>query len=429
MIPQGCRSPLVVVLILFSGAVVVAEDWPGWRGPTGMGYSHAKGLPLTWDGKKGTNILWKAQLHGGSKANPDFTSPGWSCPIVWKDRIFLTTAIWTDKSLDNKERRKVVAEHHVLCLRTSDGEQLWDTTIPPGKVVVEGQYHGYAVPTPVTDGERVYCLFDSCVLVALDFKGKFLWREDVPHMRERDDAGICSSPILYEDTVIVPALQPGLRAYEKTTGKVKWVQETKSRNSLSTPVILTIGGKKQLIHYANGVQGIDPATGATLWSCKAPTSHASPVYGGGLLYADSGRGGRQGVAIDPTGSGDVSKTNVKWETHVEGQAGSSAIIVGDYIYRGTNPDILRCWKLATGEEVGERKAVRLTPSTSPIATPDGRIYFASSIKTYVLKAGPELEVLAVNDLNDGADYCSAAFSNGRIYIKGKSYLWCIGTKD
>src|SRR5215468_6706484 len=102
--------------LLLLGTHAIASDWPCWRGPTGLGYCDEKDLPLTWDGKKGTNILWKTLLHGGGKNNPDFTSPGWSCPIVWRDRIFLTTATWP-QGLTDKERRKVIAEHHVLCFQ------------------------------------------------------------------------------------------------------------------------------------------------------------------------------------------------------------------------------------------------------------------------------------------------------------------------
>jgi hypothetical protein len=109
-------------------------------------------------------------------------------------------------------------------------------------------------------------------------------------------------------------------------------------------------------------------------------------------------------------------------------AGSSAIIVGDHVYRGGGHDFIRSWSLADGELVDELKAPRITPSASPIATADGRIYFASAGKSYVIRVNPRLEILATNDLNDGDPYTTPAVSNGRIFIKGKSYLWCIGTK-
>src|SRR5262249_47623302 len=107
------RWLLAIALVVTAQARGRASDWPGGGGPTGLGYCDAKDLPLTWNAKTGDNIRWKSLLHGGAKNNPDFTSPGWSSPIVWRDRIFLTTAVWP-MNLSDKERRAVIAEHHVL---------------------------------------------------------------------------------------------------------------------------------------------------------------------------------------------------------------------------------------------------------------------------------------------------------------------------
>jgi outer membrane protein assembly factor BamB len=241
--------------------------------------------------------------------------------------------------------------------------------------------------------------------------------------------GICSSPILYEGLVIFPGIGgEGLRAHEKKTGKVKWEQKTKTRSIMATPTLIRIGDKVQLIHNAGGIQGLDPATGELIWFCSGPGEQSSPVFGAGLLYVDHGRGGRKGIAVDPTGKGDVTKTHIKWTTEVTCPAGSSGIVVGDYLYRIANQSEIRCWKMADGESIYTEEAKNVTPSASPIATPDGRIYFASSNRTYVIQAGPKYAVLAVNDLNDGPDYTTPAISGGRLFIKGKSYLWCIGKK-
>jgi len=427
--PRRRWLPAMIALTLWCAQAAHGSDWPGWRGPTGLGYCDEKDLPLTWNSKTGENILWKTPLHGGMKRDQEMTQPGWSCPIVWKDRVFITTCIFPE-GLSHKDRLPIIAEHHALCFDVKDGKQLWDTVIPPGKIVTltANVYHGYAVSTPVTDGKHVFALFSSGVLVSLDFAGKIAWREELPRLKD-SEAGICSSPILFEDSVIVPGLQHmGLRALYKKDGKVKWEQQTKARNTMATPALIRIQDKVQLIHYAGGIQGLDPATGEQLWTCKAPSSQSSPVFGAGLLYADAGRGGNKGAAIDPIGKGDLSKTNVKWESRVEGVAGSSAIFVDGYIYRSSGNSLIRCWSIKDGEMVDELKAPRITPSASPIATPDGRIYWANPGKSYVIKANPKLEILATNDLDDGHDFTTAAISNGRIYIKGRSYLWCIGKK-
>jgi hypothetical protein len=424
--------PLALAGLLFATTASVAADWPGWRGPTGLGYTEEKDLPLKWNGKTGENILWKVKITGvGPKS--DFASPGQACPIVWGDRVFILTSIWPPELTDEKERRKVQAAQHVVCYRATDGKELWDTVVPPGKTTNDNVYHGYTVPTPVTDGKYVYAVFCSGVLAALDFDGNIVWREELTGLREKD-GGFGTSPVLHEDLLIIAGFgnNVGLRAYDKKTGKMKWEQKSRDRNSMSTPALIKIGDKLQLIHYAGGVQGLDPATGETLWFCRGPSvSWSSPAYGGGLLYADEGRGGKSGAAVDPTGTGDVSKTHIKWRIDVKGAAGTSPIIVGDYLYRISDPGFIRCWKVSTGEEVYEEKLPRLTPSASPIATADGRIYFASPVRSYVIKAGPKFEILATNDLEvegGSQDYTTPAISDGRIYIKGRYYLWCIGKK-
>jgi outer membrane protein assembly factor BamB len=423
------RAAGVAFTLLLIASVARGGDWPGWRGPTGLGYTDEKDLPLTWNGKTGQNVLWKTLLHGGRKENPEFSSPGWSSPIVWRDRIFLTTSVWPS-GLTEKERRASIAAQHVLCFQVSDGKQLWDTTIPSGKCLVDNWYHGYTVPTPVTDGRHVFALFGSGILAALDFDGKIVWQEELPRLKDTY-GGICSSPILFEDTVIIPGIaDAGLRAHEKATGKLKWEQKSRDRNQMSTPALIRIGDKTQLIHYAGGIQALDPATGELLWFCRGVTSsQSSPVFADGLLYTDAGRGGQNCNAVDATGKGDVSKTHVKWQAKASTAAGSSGIVVGPHVYRGCEPGLIRCRELATGEVVYEERTPRISPSASPIASPDSRLYFASAGKSYVIKPGPKFEVLASSDLDDGPDYTTPAVSNGRFFIKGKSYLWCIGMKE
>src|SRR5262249_174253 len=143
--------------------------------------------------------------------------------------------------------------------------------------------------------------FGSGVLAALDLDGKLLWREEIPR-RKDVDGGVCSSLVLYKDSLIVVGIaESPLRALDAKTGKVQWEQKGRSSNRMAPPALLTVQGRTQLIHLAGGVQGIDPDTGEILWSCRAPSGQSSPVFGAGLVYVDNGRGGRDGAAVDPTG--------------------------------------------------------------------------------------------------------------------------------
>jgi hypothetical protein len=312
--------------------------------------------------------------------------------------------------------------------------------VPDGRCRVNNPWHGYATPTPVTDGQHVFALFGSSAVVCLDLDGKIVWREELPRgVRDDVHGGECGSPVLYEDTVIVMGCQTtGLRALDKKTGKLKWQQKSGDRNTMATPLLIRVHDRTQLIHFAGGVQGLDPATGEMIWTCRVSTDWASPVFGSGILYADAGTKSvfpngppGTGAAIDPTGKGDVTKTHVKWQVKVPEAEGASGIIVGDYLYRVSNPGILRCWKVGTGEMVYAERLNGISTMASPIATADGRIYFACAAKSFVIRAGPKFEVLGIGDLNDGGDYHSSstpAVSEGRLFIKGKKHLWCIGAK-
>jgi outer membrane protein assembly factor BamB len=384
-----------------------------------VGYTDQKDLPLTWDGKTGENVLWKISLKG---------TTGHSSPIVWGDRVFLTTAAKQDRQ---QEEKKEVPEHHISCYQAADGKLLWSTPIPQGKE--PAGYAIYAVPTPVTDGKAVYAWFGSAVIAALDFDGKLLWR----HERGGPfnlNPGICSSPVLYEDTVILISDQgrgqSWLQGLDKKTGEVKWERKRpKETYCNTTPLLLAIGGKPQLIVAgSNTLQGLNPANGEPIWWCKSWGFGPSPAYDGGLLFVDKVNG-EPGSAVDPTGAGDVTATHVKWKLDKVPAEYSSPVISGEYVYRAHKPEGVTCRKLATGEQVYTEPLKGISILASPFATADGRIYFASGDKSFVIKAGPKFELLATNDLRGGGgNGSSPAVANGRIFIRGSETFFCIGKK-
>ncbi len=412
--------------ILMSGAALVfaimchqalAENWPAWRGPLGIGMSGEKDLPLKWDAKSGVGVVWKVSLKG---------TTGHSSPIVWGDRVFLTTAAEQTRA---QEESKEVPPHFLNCYQAADGNLLWQTKIEPGKQ--SAGYAIYAVPTPATDGKAVYAWFGSAVIAAVDFEGKVLWRQE----REgpfKLNPGIASSPILYQDTVVLLCDQGGglgwLQALDKKTGDLKWEQKRKkTAYSNTTPVVIDVNGKSQMLVAASeSLQGLDPATGEPIWWCKARGFGASPAYGAGVVFCDAGNG-EAGVAVDPTGTGDVTATHVKWKLPKVVSQYGSPVIVGDWVYRASK-NTITCWDVKNGEQLFSENAEGVAYLSSPVGTADGRVYFAGGDKSYVIKAGPKLEVLGVNDLKSGSIGASAAVSEGRIFVRGKDALFCLGKK-
>ena len=419
----------LVVLVLLTSAAR-AENWPQFRGPTGLGYTKETDLPVSWGGKEGLNVLWKSPLIGRGHASP----------IVWNDRVFVCTVHWPQSVTD---RKKVIPEHHVLCYRVSDGKRLWDTQIKPGPWLRDdfrsGPGGGYAAPTPTTDGKLVYCAFGSSVMAALDFDGKLVWRKEI--VPRTFDVTLGSSPILRGETLILlcaMAVPKDSRivAFSKADGSVKWERKMpQTRFGHSTPVILRIGSADQMIVVASGaaksaeaIQSFHPDTGERIWWCKGTGDVASPAYGAGIVYTDSGRGG-SGVAVDPTGKGDVTETHVKWTGPRIGEALGSPIIIGRLLYRLTGGGWLKCWKVDSGREVYSRKLEGISTTwASPVADPAGRIYFANAGKSFVIRAGEEFKVLAVNDLGDGS-HPSPAVAGGRMFLVGRDNVFCVGKQQ
>lgn len=416
------KVTMLLVLCLVPLAVHAGDTWPCWRGPTGQGITDEKDLPTTWGGKDGHNVLWQAPLPGaGDTVHRDHNQ---SSPIVWKDRVFLIAAYWP-RGVATTD----FAEHHVACYRTSDGKQLWDALVAPGPWKLRDLRGGYAAPTPCTDGARVYVLFGSSVLAALDAAtGKLVWRQEIAPFAW--DVCIGTSPILYQDTVLVlvDGTQPKLSrliAFDRTTGAIRWQRQRPTANfSHSTPLLIEVEGKAQLIVAASGaLQALDPRDGAVIWQVSHKGDVPTPVFADGLLYSEDGRGG-PGIAVTP----GRTAAQVLWKTKAIPEGYSSPIRAGDYLYRSHNPGVLKCFR-RDGELIySERLPGGVDAAASPLRTPQGNLYFASGGKSVIVPAGPTFRITAVNDLGDPSR-ASPAVCAGRLYLKGSRFLWCIGKKD
>jgi outer membrane protein assembly factor BamB len=310
--------------------------------------------------------------------------------------------------------------------------------VPPGpwKRTFNGRIGGgFASCTPVTDGERVYALFGTSVLVAHDFAGKLLWRQElVPH---RYDMEMATSPIVFENSVIVYCgMQGGSRlvAFDRRTGDIAWDKDLKDTGyGHNTPLILQVNGAPQMILMGaglgsakNAIQGFNPRTGERLWWCAGRGETASPVPAKNFVFCDSGRGGIAKM-VDPTGTGNVSDTHVKWEANIPDGL-SSPLVVGNYLYRLHDNGTFSCRELDTGKKIYQERVAGLSSTwSSPVADGAGHIFLANGGTSIVLEAGPEFKVLATNKLND-SNHASPAVAGGRLYLAGSQRLYAIGKK-
>ena len=407
---------LIVSVVLFSAAVGHAENWPGWRGPTGLGHSTDNDPPLTWSATE--NVRWKAPLPESGNASP----------AVWGDHIFLTQS--TNKG----------AKRGILCLDRKTGKEKWARYIEfAGKEPTHGR-NPYGSATCVTDGRRVIASLGSAGLLCLDFSGKELWRKDLGEFIHI--WGNASSPVLHDEHVILwcgPGERQFLVALDKKTGKEVWRHEESDGHpglkkgdlwigSWSTPVITRIGDHEELIlSVPKKVKGFEPKTGTELWSCDGLTDlvYTSPVVSpDGIVIAMSGYGG-SALAVRAGGSGDVTKTHRIWRHPSNPQRIGSCVILGDHAYHVNEPGLASCFELNTGKDLWKKE--RLTGETwgSPVHAAD-RVYITNTAgETLVFKADPaKLDVQARNKLPDEV-LASIAISDGDLLIRGYKFLWCI----
>lgn len=387
-------------------AAGAAEQWPRFRGPSGQGLTGAKGLPTTWD-KNGTNIVWRSKTPG----------QGNSSPIVWGEHIFLTSS-----SEDGSERS-------LHCFQRGDGKLLWTRQAParPVEPGVRGK-NGFASATPVTDGERVIAFLGSCGLLCYDFEGKLLWHYD--QLKFKTTHGTGSSPLLHGDSVIFVHDQNQadsvFLALDKRSGKLLWQQKRARAMTWSTPVIVRVGDRDELVFAGGGtVKGYDPASGKEIWTLNGPTVEVVPtiVVGPDMIYSVSGRNGPT-LALRPGGSGDVTKTHLVWRAVRGGPHVPSPLLLDGRLYTVSDTGVAQCLDAATGSILWHERLDDLF-SASPIEA-GGFIYCCSENGlTYVLRAADKFEVVATNDLGAGI-LASPAVVGNQMIVRTQQELVCIG---
>lgn len=414
-------------------------NWPQWRGPDGSGVSPETNLPAEWNDQK--NIEWKTPLPGR----------GHSSPIVWGGRIFLTTSIEGPEvpgaapvkhQIEGKEflhpdsvggnRRHTLK---VLCVDAAAGKILWERTAYEGAVYDNRhKKNTFASPTPATDGRLVYAFFGSEGLYAYDFSGKPAWKF-TPGGIATMGMGAGTSPVLFESLVILQCDEDSgersfLVALDKKTGREVWRTPRKVQVSWATPILVKAGNRMELVTSGNeNVIAYDPATGKELWRSAGVQSNAipSPVAGHGLVFVTAGFPAKRVFAIRPGGSGDVTATpNVVWKYEKGTAYVPSPILYGGYLYLVTDRGLVTCLDAKTGEVKYEGARVPAPAMfTSSLVAMDGKLFLTSEDgDTFVIKAGPQHEVLGANSLKEPI-YASLAVSHGRIFIRGDKHLYAI----
>jgi len=404
---------LLVVVLVVSLNIANAENWPGWRGPRGDGISLEKNVPTHWDANN--NIVWKTAIPGAGHASP----------IIWGDRVFTVTA------LPEKQERVL------LCLDRKTGEILWQQTVLHSPLETKHDENSYASSTPATDGEKVYVSFldnKDMAVAAYDFSGKQLWLVrpgsfTSPH-------GFSSSPVLYEDKVILNGDNKGdsyIVALSRADGRTLWKIPQEDRTlSYSTPFVREMGSRIQMVHSGDkNVAGYNPDDGSLLWIIDGPSEEfvASSAYSEreGLVFISSSYPQRHLLAIKPDGSGDVTKTHITWRTTDGAPYVPSLIVEGDYLLTVNNfSDLAFCYEAATGKIIWKERLGR--HHASPVSA-NGLVYFLNDNGVMnVIKPGAEFVRVAQNEIHEKT-YASPAISQSQIFLRGYEHLFCIGSES
>jgi len=418
----------LVVLFFFVAGLIRAENWPGWRGPSGDGVSAGKGIPTKWSNTE--NIAWKIAIPG----------EGHSSPIVWGDKVFLTS------SLTEKNKRIL------LCIDRLSGQTVWKRDVVQSPPETVHRLNSRASGTPATDGKQVYVTFmraegdeviapnvgserlitpGKIIVAAYDLDGNEKWKTNVGDFLSAHGFNTC--PVLFEDLVILNGDHDGnayLVALDRQSGRQRWRtrRENKTR-SYVTPIIREIDGITQMILSGSlCIASYDPRNGKRHWIVDGPTEQfvASMVYDGKYVFATGGYPERHTLAIRPGGKGNVTDTHIAWRTTRGAAYVPSPIISGRYLLMVADSGIASCFEARTGK----RHWMERLPgghSPSPVSA-DGLVYFVSDRGvTTIIRPSETFAVIAKNELGEPVS-ASPAISQGQIFLRTHQHLYCIGSK-
>jgi outer membrane protein assembly factor BamB len=422
-------------------------SWPSFRGPNASGVADGQNLPDRWNGATGDNVLWKASIPGLAH----------SSPIVWGDRIFVTTAVSSREGAsfrpglygdgdasDDRSPHKWILQ--AIDKRT--GKRLWERVAHEGVPVDKRHVKStYASATPATDGRLVVASFGSQGIHAYDVEGNFLWKVDLGRMNlgaydiPTFEWGPASSPILWRGVVFVQCdtqEDSFLLALDAESGKTLWKTERDELPSWGSPTVYEgASGAELVTNSPNYVRGYDPLTGEELWRLggSSKITAPTPVFAEGLIVVASGRRPEQPIFVVRAGSrGDLtlpegreSSDTVVWSRTRRGPYMPTPLIYGGILYVLGNNGVFDAYDLATGAEIYRQRIPHLGSgfSASPVAA-DGKIYLSNEDgQMTVLKAGREFVHVATNPMGQLL-MATPALSDGVLYVRAVSHLFAIG---
>ena len=442
------RTTLFALTLLSSAVAVTlgadAGSWPYWRGPTANGMAVGD-APLKWSDTE--NVRWKTAIPG--KGN--------SSPVIWGDKIFLTTAIPTGVSAKTDAAAAPPAQEgrrgrsfgdtgpqpeqrfDVLCLDRNTGKVLWQKT---AKVATphegyHGTYGSFASNSPVADGKRLYAFFGSRGIYAYDLDGNLLWAKDFGPMRIKMAFGEGTAPVLHADRLILNFDHEGgsfLVMLDAATGKEIWKVDRDEITSWAAPLVVEYKGKQEIITAATKkVRSYDFATGNLVWECTGLGSNVipQPVIQDDLVLVMSGHRDPKLMAIRLGREGDLTGTDaIVWSQTRGNSYTPSPVLHDNKLYVLTDNGFVSCYNASTGAPYYQQTRLPKAYNfkSSPVGA-NGKLYLASeNDDVIVLGMGEKFEVLATNTIPDSVFIATPAIAGGEIFLRSQSHLYCISEK-
>ncbi len=440
--------PATLTTPLTPGASIAKTGWPSFRGVHASGIGDGLNPPIRWNAADSTNIAWKTAIPGLSN----------SSPVVWENRVFVTTAISSDPAATLRtglygevEPATDVSKHtwKLYCLDRKSGKILWEQTVSEGVPQIKRHPKStQANSTPATDGKHVIALFSTGDLVAFDLNGKKLWQINLGTLDsgwfyDPDyQWGYGSSPVIYKNLVIVQAdlqTNSAIIAFDVNSGKKSWSTARNEIPSWGTPTVIESKSRVELVtNGTNAIRGYDPLTGKELWQLKGNSEITvpTPLFAHNLIYVTSGYAPIQPIyAIRPGGNGDISLKEgtdtgefVVWSKKRGGPYLPTPIVYGDYLFTCANNGIVTVYNAKTGEKIqqqrlgGKRNAFAFT--ASPVAA-DGRLYFSSEDgEIFVVRAAPPFDILATNSMGE-VIMATPAISDKMLIVRAQGHIYGI----